>query len=120
MSLEHIAPKREEYPDTEIKNNEEEQINYYNEYCRLYFANHILATQLKELNIEKADLVTKLGKLEVTVSSRRRRQKSSRRETADRLIRKKGGFAGRLSISQGTTSVKSKDALNLTGNKRVI
>jgi hypothetical protein len=29
----------------------EEQINYYNEYCRLYLANHVLATQLKELNI---------------------------------------------------------------------
>ena len=42
----HHVPKREYYPETEIKN-EDEQINYYNEYCRLYLANHVLATQLK-------------------------------------------------------------------------
>lgn len=47
---------------------EEDQINYYNEYCRLYLANHVLATQLKELNIEKSELVSKLQKLEVRIS----------------------------------------------------
>lgn len=46
-----------------MKNTEDEQINYYNEFCRLYLANHILATQLKELNLEKSELIVKLGKL---------------------------------------------------------
>lgn len=31
--------------------NEEEQFNYYNEFCRLYLTNTILTAQLKELSI---------------------------------------------------------------------
>lgn len=58
-------------PCPEENKQEEEQINYYNEYCRLYLANHVLAAQLKELNLEKAELVCKLQKLEVVLPTTR-------------------------------------------------
>ena len=50
-------------PSEQDAKHEDEQINYYNEYCRLYLANHVLATQLKELGIEKSELIAKLVKL---------------------------------------------------------
>ena len=89
---------------------EEEQINYYNEYCRLYLANHVLATQLKELNIEKVELVCKLQKLEVPPTLCRRRQRNCRRATADRSTRRSGECEGRQSTSLGTTSARWRPA----------
>lgn len=71
-----------------MKNTEDEQINYYNEFCRLYLANHILATQLKELNLEKSELIVKLGKLEVKSTLFRKKQNSFRKATAVRSIKK--------------------------------
>ena len=51
----------------EQKNNksDDEQLNYYNEFCRLYLTNNVLAAQLKELSDEKNELITKLNRLEV-------------------------------------------------------
>jgi hypothetical protein len=40
-------------------------MNYYQEFCKLYLANLILNVQLKELNTEKHDLLTRLSKIEV-------------------------------------------------------
>ena len=33
------------------------------EFCRLYLGNHVFATQLKQLSLEKSDLFSKLLKL---------------------------------------------------------
>lgn len=54
---------KQKAPDLENRAGEEDQLNYYNEYCRLYLANAVLSTQLKELNTEKAELLNKLCKL---------------------------------------------------------
>ena len=40
-------------------------MNYYNEFCRLYLTNTILTAQLKELSIEKNELINKLTRIEV-------------------------------------------------------
>ncbi len=40
-------------PHENEEKTEEEQQNYYNEYCKLHLANTVLTTQLKELNFEK-------------------------------------------------------------------
>jgi len=41
--------QEESYSEVQARGGEgeEDQINYYNEDCRLYLANHVLATQLK-------------------------------------------------------------------------
>ena len=49
----------------EVKN-EDEHINYYNEFCRLYLTNTILSSQLNELMTEKSELITKLSRVEVS------------------------------------------------------
>lgn len=49
-------------PDKEGKT-DDEQMNYYNEFCRLYLTNTILTAQLKELNLEKGDLIVKLNRI---------------------------------------------------------
>lgn len=51
--------------EKEQKNSEEDQFNYYSEFCRLYLTNTILTAQLKELSIEKNDLIGKLTRIEV-------------------------------------------------------
>jgi cell division protein FtsB len=38
--------------------------NYYQEYCRLFIANVVLTTQMKELVAEKNELIARLAKLE--------------------------------------------------------
>jgi len=38
--------------------------NYYQEYCRLFIANVVLTTQMKELVAEKNELISRLAKLE--------------------------------------------------------
>lgn len=84
--------QEESYSENQVREpGEEEQMNYYNEYCRLYLANHVLATQLKELNIEKSELVSKLQKLEVGIVLVRRRPRSCPRGTAGRSTRRRGG-----------------------------
>ena len=115
----HEAAQKQSYPSEGDFKQEEEQINYYNEYCRLYLANHVLATQLKELNIEKAELVTKLQKLEVTLSLGRRRRKSCRKAIADRSTRKSEECVGRRWTSPATTSARSKAALRVTGRSEI-
>eukprot|EP01016_Furgasonia_blochmanni_P056932 TRINITY_DN97_c0_g2_i4.p1 TRINITY_DN97_c0_g2~~TRINITY_DN97_c0_g2_i4.p1 ORF type:complete len:221 (-),score=39.39 TRINITY_DN97_c0_g2_i4:227-889(-) len=47
---------------------EDHNLNYYQEYCRLFIANVVLTTQMKELVNEKNDLLTKLAQLEVKTS----------------------------------------------------
>lgn len=91
-------PKQQDNPDNDTRQNEEEQAGYYNEYCRLYLTNQILVTQLRELNIEKADLVIKLAKLEVTSLSSRNAQRNSHRGTARRSTRKSEEFDAQLWI----------------------
>ena len=44
-------------------------MNYYQEYCRLFIANMVLTNQMKELVVEKNDLLAKLTKLEVIFSA---------------------------------------------------
>jgi len=39
--------------------------NYYQEYCRLFIANVVLTTQMKEIIAEKNELLLKLSELEV-------------------------------------------------------
>jgi len=39
--------------------------NYYQEYCRLFIANVVLTTQMKELIAEKNELANRLNELEV-------------------------------------------------------
>ena len=94
---------------------EEDQINYYNEYCRLYLANHVLATQLKELNIEKVELVCKLQKLEVSPILCRRRQRNCPRATADRSTRRSGECGVLQWTSPDTTSARWRRAPSPTG-----
>jgi len=43
---------------------DEHNLNYYQEYCRLFIANVVLTTQMKDLVAEKNELLTKLAKLE--------------------------------------------------------
>ncbi|CAD8135510.1 unnamed protein product [Paramecium octaurelia] len=43
---------------------QDQNLEYYNEYLRLYIANVVLTNQLKELLNEKNELVNKLNKLE--------------------------------------------------------
>ena len=43
----------------------DQNINYYQEYCRLYIANVVLTNQMKELIAEKNELLTRLTELEV-------------------------------------------------------
>ena len=47
-----------------IKYIEENNFNYYHEFCRLYIANVALTNQMRELFQDKNDLLTKLTKLE--------------------------------------------------------
>ena len=51
--------------EKEQKNSEEDQFNTYSEFFRLYLTNTILTAQLKELSIEKNDLIGKLTRIEV-------------------------------------------------------
>lgn len=44
-----------------------DSMNYYQEFCKLYLANLILNAQLKELNGERQDLLTRLSKVEVGI-----------------------------------------------------
>ena len=49
-----------------VQNPEEEQnFQFYKEYCRLYYANIILTNRLQQLLNEKKDLQFKLNRLEV-------------------------------------------------------
>jgi len=43
---------------------DEHNLNYYQEYCRLFIANVVLTTQMKDLVAEKNELLNKLAKLE--------------------------------------------------------
>jgi len=43
---------------------DDQNTNYYQEYCRLFIANVVLTTQMKELVAEKNELLSKLSKLE--------------------------------------------------------
>jgi len=43
---------------------DEHNLNYYQEYCRLFIANVVLTTQMKDLVTEKNELLNKLAKLE--------------------------------------------------------
>lgn len=52
------------YPEGMIPPNDQ-NINYYQEYCRLYIANVVLTNQMKELIAEKNELLTRLTELEV-------------------------------------------------------
>ena len=45
---------------------EQGNLDYFSEYIKLFFANVVLTTQLKELYSEREVLVKKLGVLEVT------------------------------------------------------
>lgn len=44
---------------------EEQNFQFYKEYCRLYYANIILTNRLQQLLNEKKDLQFKLNRLEV-------------------------------------------------------
>ena len=46
-NLQSPQAKKEEPHEPEDPTVEEDQLNYYNEYCRLYLANAVLSTQLK-------------------------------------------------------------------------
>ena len=48
-----------------IVSNDDHNMNYYQEYCRLFIANVVLTNQMKELVSEKNELLAKLAKLEV-------------------------------------------------------
>jgi len=43
---------------------DEKNTNYYQEYCRLFIANLVLTSQMKELVAEKNELIVRLSKLE--------------------------------------------------------
>jgi len=43
---------------------DDQNTNYYQEYCRLFIANVVLTTQMKELVAEKNELMARLSKLE--------------------------------------------------------
>jgi len=45
-------------------NPDDPNTNYYQEYCRLFIANVVLTTQMKELLSEKNELIARLAKLE--------------------------------------------------------
>jgi len=61
-------PNMPSIPNNDVGNSvvpsDDQNQNYYQEYCRLYIANVVLTNQMKELVAEKTDLLTKLGKLE--------------------------------------------------------
>jgi len=46
----------------------DQNMNYYQEYCRLFIANVVLTNQMKELIADKNELLTKLSELEVHFS----------------------------------------------------
>ena len=48
-----------------LVSNDDQNTNYYQEYCRLFIANVVLTTQMKELVAEKNELLMKLAKSEV-------------------------------------------------------
>jgi len=43
----------------------DQNMNYYQEYCRLFIANVVLTNQMKELISDKNELLTRLSDLEV-------------------------------------------------------
>ena len=43
----------------------DQNMNYYQEYCRLFIANVVLTNQLKELISEKTELMNKISEYEV-------------------------------------------------------
>ena len=45
---------------------EDPKVDYYQETCKLYIANVVLTTQLKELVAEKNELLARLHKMEVS------------------------------------------------------
>lgn len=55
-----------EITDTEkmSRENEDTNFSYYHEYCRLYLANVVLLSQLRELFNERNELASKFSKLE--------------------------------------------------------
>eukprot|EP01016_Furgasonia_blochmanni_P044553 TRINITY_DN6197_c0_g1_i8.p1 TRINITY_DN6197_c0_g1~~TRINITY_DN6197_c0_g1_i8.p1 ORF type:complete len:229 (-),score=36.29 TRINITY_DN6197_c0_g1_i8:190-876(-) len=48
---------------------DEHNLNYYQEYCKLFIANVVLTSQIKELLSEKNELLNKLTRLEVQSST---------------------------------------------------
>ena len=52
------------YSPSERRNHQDD--TYYNEYVRLYLANIVLTSQVKELIEEKNNLLNRLSKYEVT------------------------------------------------------
>jgi hypothetical protein len=68
---------------------EDTNFNYYHEYCRLYLANVVLTSQLRELVNEKNELISKLVRLEKKAddldgaSNQEDRQKRNRRPAVE-------------------------------------
>jgi len=63
----HAAAAQSMMPDDTMQGSMEDDQNYqfYKEYCRLYYANIILTNRLQQLLNEKKDLQFKLSRLEV-------------------------------------------------------
>jgi hypothetical protein len=83
-------------------------------------ANHILGAQLKELNFEKSDLISKLARLEVGIPISRKKQRRYPRAIVVKSMRKKDVLDDQQLISHGTTNAKLRVALNLTGKSEAI
>jgi len=70
----------------------DQNMNYYQEYCRLFIANVVLTTQMKELIAEKNELITRLSELEKR-NDKFHREHSTPDSTLDKSkrIRRKAG-----------------------------
>jgi len=68
LSLEFKSTSEANGEGGEIDTNDQ-NYQYYKEYCRLYYANLILTNRLQQLLNEKQDLTFKLTRLEVSKGS---------------------------------------------------
>jgi len=66
-----------------INTQDEHNMNYYQEYCRLFIANVVLTTQMKELVSEKNELLAKLAKVEQRRSEDYGNNQNSHQESFD-------------------------------------
>jgi len=85
----------------------DQNMNYYQEYCRLYIANVVLTNQMKELIAEKNELLTRLTELEKGQKNHREHKEVESAEDKKTRIRRKATEVERHYICPNTSCQKS-------------
>ncbi len=68
-----------------LANEHQQNMHYYQEYCRLYIINAGLTTQMKELIAEKNELLNRIAELEVNFSCRCRRVNKLKKKNDNKI-----------------------------------